>query len=122
MGESLARKVSDVHPPMLRAGSPSHPPSRGIDEKAAHFRSQHGQALDWALDVVRVNQKTAAELMGYSDHGVVGRWTSGSERFQLDKLRAALGEEFFAEFLIALAQTCDGVDVNTSVTLKRRRA
>ncbi len=122
MADSLRSLPEPGHPPMLRGPSPSDPPRRGMEEKAACFRRQHGQALDWVLDVVRVNQKTAAEEMGYADHGVVGRWTSGAERFQLDKLRAALGEDFFAELLIALLQTCDAADVSTAVTVRRRRA
>lgn len=81
----------------------------------------HGQALDWALDRARIEQKQAAFSMGYSDPAVVSRWVSGKERMQLDKLRM-LGDEFFSELLVALAQTCSGVEVRTQVTLIARRA
>ena len=53
--------------------------------------------------------------------GVVSRWIDGRERMQLDKLRM-LGDDFFAELLVALAQTCDGVEVRTQVTLIARTA
>jgi hypothetical protein len=56
--------------------------------------------------------------MGYSDSGVIGRWVSGLERVQLDKVRL-LGDDVFQEFVIALAQTCGGVEVKTQITLSR---
>ena len=77
-----------------------------------------GQAFDWALDRARITKQEAAYQMGYTDDGVMGRWASGTERVQLDKLRM-LGDDFFQEFVIALAQTCAGVDVKTQITLAK---
>jgi len=50
--------------------------------------------------------------------GVIGRWISGTENIQLARTRF-IGQEFFQEFVIALAQTCAGVEVKTLITLQK---
>src|SRR6188474_2367179 len=92
-------KLGAVHPQMLRAGSPADPRKSG-DEHG----KQIGQAFEWALDRARVTKQEAAFRMGYTDSGVIGRWVSGKENLQLARTRM-IGEPFFQEFLIALAQT-----------------
>ncbi len=119
MGRTLAAGTDYAHPHSLRVRRPEGEavsPTNG-DE----FLKAHGQALDWALDRARIEQKAAAFRMGYTDPGVVSRWISGKERMQLDKLRL-LGDDFFGELLVALAQTCSGVEVRTQVTLIARTA
>jgi len=114
------RAVLEAVPPQtLRVGERRGEAAAPTNGEA--FLKAHGQALDWALDRARIEQKDAAYRMGYTDPGVVSRWISGKERLQLDKLRM-LGDDFFAELLVALAQTCDGVEVRTQVTLIARTA
>ena len=100
-----------VQPQMLRAGSPPDPQKLG-----EAYRREIGQAFEWALDRARLTKGEAAYRMGYADQGVIGRWVSGTERVQLDKCRL-LGPTFYQEFVIALAQTCEGVEVRTQITL-----
>lgn len=114
MSQSIAERLTDVHPQMLRSGSLVDPRESGEADR----RRDVGQAFEWALDRARLTKQDAAFRMGYTDSGVMGRWVSGAERVQLDKLRL-LGEPFFQEFVIALAQTCAGVEVKTQITLAK---
>ena len=113
MSESLHAAVPDSHRQMLRMGSPRDPQKLEMDT-----RREIGQAFEWALDRARLTKKQAADLMGYSDQAVLGRWVSGLERVQLDKCKV-LGDDFFREFVCALAQTCAGVTVTTQINLQR---
>ncbi len=115
MSRTLAAGVDYAHPHSLKACEAE--PLSDRDQ----FLKLHGQALAWALDRARIEQKQAAFRMGYTDPAVVNRWCLGRERMQLDKLRM-LGDDFFAELLVALAQTCAGVEVRTQVTLIARTA
>ena len=121
MGSDRALALADLHPKSLKAGAEAEPKSLGFADKVAYFKGQHGQALEWALEKSHIPDKAASAQMGYTNQAVISNWKSGKERFQLDALRAGLGEEFFVEFLLALAATCDCADVSTSVTLRRRR-
>ena len=114
MADSMRANLPPNHPQMLRAKGEGSPQPVGIA-----FLKTHGDALEWALDRCRIEQKDAAYRMGYTDSGVVSRWISGLERMQLDKLRGGLGEKFFGELLVALLQTCEEVEVKTQVTLGR---
>lgn len=123
MDRTLAAGQDYAHPRSLKVGgepSETASPQNGdqIDADLARFLRMHGQALEWALDHARIEPKDAAGRMGYTDPAVIYRWFSGKERLQLDKLRSALGEKFFGKFLVALMQTCDGVEVETSIRLK----
>ena len=111
--EQSAAQLSDVHPQMLRAPSPVDPQKLGDSQGKAI-----GQAFEWALDRARITKQEAAYRMGYADSGVIGRWISGKENLQLVRSRL-IGEVFFQEFLIALAQTCEGVEVKTQITLAK---
>lgn len=113
MSEQLRRRLDDVKPQMLRAGFASDPQLSG-----EQHRRDIGQAFEWALDRARLTKQEAAYAMGYTDSGVIGRWVNGTERVQLDKVRL-LGDAAFQEFVIALAQTCGGVEVKTQITLSR---
>jgi hypothetical protein len=108
-----AGSLDSLHPQMLRAGSPADPQKLGEAHSA-----QIGQAFEWALDRARITKQEAAFRMGYTDSGVIGRWISGKENLQIARTRL-IGEEFFTEFLVALAQTCAGVAVRTVIELKR---
>lgn len=110
---TVANKLDDVHPQMLRVKSEADPQKLGDAVKR-----ELGQALEWALDRARITKQDAAFRMGYSDQGVIGRWISGQENMQLAKLRL-IGDDFFQEFVIALAQTCAGVEVKTQITLQK---
>jgi hypothetical protein len=83
------------------------------------LKREVGQAFDYALS--RAKDPTtgllwtkggAAMAMGYTDQGVIGRWISGVERVQLDKVRL-LGDDFFWEFVCALGALCAGVKAVT---------
>lgn len=108
-----AEKLDGIHPQMLRARSEAAPQLSGDAVKR-----ELGQALEWALDRARITKQDAAFRMGYTDSGVIGRWISGVENMQLAKLRL-IGDGFFQEFVIALAQTCAGVEVKTQITLQK---
>jgi len=114
MNTERSERLAGVHPQMLRAPGEGHPQQMGMDH-----RRQIGQCFEWALDRARITNQDAAYRMGYADAGVIGRWTSGLERIQLDKLRAHLGEAFWQEFVIALAQDCAGVEVTTQIALRK---
>lgn len=113
MGSERSQALDAVHPQMLRMKSEGDPQELGMAS-----RKRLGQCLEWALDRARITNQDAAFRMGYSDSGVVSRWINGTERQQLDKLKL-LGEVFWQEYVIALAQDCPGVEVKTQITLAR---
>ena len=113
MPTKSASALDVVHPQMLRAKSEPDPQLLGDQ-----YRREMGQAFEWALDRARITKQEAAFRMGYTDSGVIGRWTSGVENIQLARLRR-IGDPFFQEFVIALAQTCAGVEVKTQITLAK---
>lgn len=117
MARTLTAGADYRHPQTLRAPSPERP--QFLENR--DFRKQIGQAFEWALDRCHMNQKTAADAMGYSDQAVVGRWINGTERVQIDKV-ALLGEDVFGEFVCALAQLTTGVQVRTVIEMVRRSA
>jgi hypothetical protein len=106
--------LANVPPPhMLRAGAKVDPQLLG-----EQFQREAGQAFEWALDQAHVAKGDAAFRMGYTDAGVIGRWISGKETVQMGRARL-IGDEFFAEFCIALLRLCSGVEVSTHVKVKR---
>lgn len=114
MEGSVGQALASGHRQMLKVGSPA-------DYKkfeSGEIRREIGQCFDWALDKARINKGAAAAAMGYSDQTILSRWIAGTERVQLDKCKL-LGDEFFREFVIALAQTCQGVSVTTQINLQR---
>lgn len=105
--------LNDVHPQMLKAASPVDPQKLGEDT-LRHI----GQAFEWAIDQARTTKGALATDLGYTDQGVIGRWIAGKERIQLDKLRVH-APRVYLEFLLALLQTEEGVEVKTQVTMRR---
>ena len=105
--------LPDLHPQSLRAGTVTDPQLLGDVGKR-----EIGQVFEEALDRARLTKQEAAFLMGYTDSGVIGRWVNGTERVQMDKLWM-LGDRFKSEFVIALAQTCHGVETKTLITLAK---
>lgn len=111
--EQLRRATDFPHPQMLKAASPRDPQKLGEDALFAI-----GQAFEWAIDQARTTKGALAIDLGYTDQGVIGRWISGKERIQLDKLKAC-APRVYTEFLLALLQTEDGVEVKTQITMRR---
>lgn len=107
------KPLPDVHPQMLKAASPVDPQKLVED----HLR-EIGQAFEWSIDESRTNKGAVSIEMGYTDQSVIGRWISGKERVQLDKLRA-FNRKVYVKFLLTLLEMEDGVEVKTQVTLKR---
>jgi hypothetical protein len=93
----------------------------------AHLRSPEiepdwrgivGSALQRAIELLGWSSKVAAGKVGIDD-GQFGRWLSGSERAQLDRLWKV--EELRQPLVIAMAERAGlGVRVRTVVTLKQR--
>jgi hypothetical protein len=110
---TVAGKLDSVHPQMLKVASPIDPQKLGEDALR-----EIGQAFEWAIDQARTTKGALAVDLGYTDQGVIGRWISGKERIQLDKLKAA-APRVYVEFILALLQLEDGVEVKTQVTLRR---
>jgi hypothetical protein len=81
-------------------------------------RREIGQAFEEAIEQARSEKKAVAAECGYTDQGVIGRWISGVERVQLDKLKAH-SRRVYIEFLFALLQAEEGVEVSRQVTLRR---
>lgn len=106
-------RLDSVKPQMLRGPSLVDPQKVGEDTLR-----EIGQALDWAIEQAHTNKGALASDMGYTDQGVIGRWISGKERVQLDKLRVG-ARKVFVEFLLALLQMEEGVEVKTQVTMRR---
>jgi hypothetical protein len=103
--------LDSVHPQMLKAASPVDPQKLGEDALR-----EIGQAFEWAIDTARTTKGALSTDLGYTDQGVIGRWVSGKERVQLDKLKVH-APAVYVEFLLSLIQMCDGVEVKTQVTL-----
>jgi len=116
MAVERSERLAAVHPQSLRAGFASSADGPRMSGEAS--RARIGQCFEWALDRARLTKQEAAFRMGYTDSGVIGRWISGMERVQLDKLHL-IGVGFWQEFVIALAQDCEGVEVKTQITLAR---
>jgi hypothetical protein len=106
-------RLDSLHPQMVKMASPIEPQKLGEDALRAI-----GQAFEWAIDQARSTKGALATDLGYTDQGVIGRWISGKERIQLDKLKAH-APAVYVEFLLALIQMCDGVEVKTQVTMRR---
>lgn len=114
MAETQRREaINGVHPQMLKMASPVDPQKLGDDALRAI-----GQAFEWAIDQARTTKGALATDLGYTDQGVIGRWISGKERIQLDKLKAC-APRVYVEFVLALLQAEEGVEVKTQVTLRR---
>ena len=101
------------HPQMLKVPALVDPQKLG----EAALR-EIGQAFEWAIQKVHANKGAVATDLGYTDQGVIGRWISGKERIQLDKLRAH-AHAVYVEFLLTLLSMEEGVEVTTQVTMRR---
>lgn len=106
MNPSMADKLSNVHPQMLKADS------EGLRKKLAV-----GRAVERALELLGMTKQEAAFAMGYTDAGTVSRWCSASERPLFDKL---FGIERFEEcYIVALAEKNARMQVEMIVTIRR---
>lgn len=106
-----------MHPQSLKVGSLTDPQKLGEPSTAKELR-EIGQAFEWAIDKVHSNNGAVAIECGYTDQGVIGRWISGKERIQLDKLKAH-SREVYVELLLTLLSMEPGVEVKTQVTMRR---
>jgi hypothetical protein len=110
MGNStIADRLADVHPQMLRVEGETDPQLLG---KAI------GRAIDQALRRCHLTNKEAAFRMRYTDSAVVGRWIAYTETPQLARLRM-LGDTFWCELLIALAEGVPGIEKQTQLVMRR---
>jgi hypothetical protein len=110
MATSVDARLDRIHPRMLRVSGDPDPQQLG--------KQQIGAAIDKALARAGLTNKEAAFTMGYTDSGVIGRWTAGTETPQFAKLWM-LGAAFRRELVIALAETEDGVEIKTVVEIRR---
>jgi hypothetical protein len=113
MSRTLTAGFDYPHPQNLKASPLS---GRALSLTSDEFLCIHGRALENALKRAGITPKRAAMEMGYTDQTTVSRWCLGRERMQLDKLRL-LGDDFFAELLIAFAETCARVEVRTGASI-----
>jgi hypothetical protein len=113
MSSQSGSPLDSVHPQMLKAHSLVDPQKLGEDALR-----EIGQAFDWSIDRAHTTKGALANEMGYTDQGVIGRWVSGKERVQLDKLRVH-NRRVYVVFLLALLEMEEGVEVKTQVTLRR---
>lgn len=92
-----------------------HPQSQAKAALDPHREGKRvmGEALMKALLRSGITKQEAAYTLGYSDPGVLSRWTLGTEAMQVGKL-IALGPEFRRQWLIAQAEAF-GMSVRTSI-------
>jgi hypothetical protein len=82
------------------------------------WRAIVGSALQRAIELLGWSSKVAAGKVGVDD-GQFGRWLSGSERAQFDRIWKV--EELRQPLVIAMAERAGlGVRVRTVVTLQQR--
>jgi hypothetical protein len=110
MAPKVDERLSALHPQMLRAGGESDPQELG--------KRVIGRALETALTRSNLTKQEAAFAMKYSDSAVIGRWIQGTETPQFAKLWT-LGDVFRREFVIALAECANGVEIKTIVEIRR---
>lgn len=80
------------------------------------LRRKPGLALARAIAEAGYSIKEAAAHLN-RDAAQVSRWIAGTERVQIDALYAV--PRLFAPFVVALAQDAEGVDVVTTITVRR---
>lgn len=110
MAEKRSDKLNRVHPRMLRIQGEGDPQALGM--------RLVGQAIETALTAAGLTKQEAAFAMGYADSGVMGRWVAGTETPQLAKLWT-LGPKFQCAFVIALASSADGIEIETTLRVRR---
>jgi hypothetical protein len=112
MAASIADRLADVHPKMLRAEGES-------DRKklVEDLRPVIGRLVERAIALAGLTKQEAAFAMGYSDQGAVSRWCSGVERPQFDKLFVVKG--FKLAWLLAIAEDSKEIEVETTIKVRR---
>lgn len=121
MPHTVAKCLPDVPRKMLSAGLR---PDANADRKplTEHaFRAVIGGAIECALLGSRITKQEASHRMGYDNQASISKWISGVETPQFAKLWA-IGPDFRAHLVIALARACDGVDVTTQITIRDQKA
>lgn len=85
------------------------------------FKAVIGGCIEMALAASGLTKKEASHGMGYGENQApLSNWIVGKETPQLAKLWM-LGDEFRAQFVIALSRACGtGVEVKTVVEVRRR--
>lgn len=114
-------RLAAAHPRMLRHGEASDPQKLGevaLEALLDATKREIGQCLEWAIERVHTTKTAVATDLKYTDPGVISRWTTGTERLQLDKLKV-LAPAVYRELLIALLKIEGGVHVKTVVELER---
>lgn len=111
---TLADRLADVHPQMLRA---DHEGDR--KNLAEDLRPVIGRLVERAIKLLDLTKQDAAFQMGYADQGTVSRWCSGVERPCFDKLFVIDG--FEDAWVLAIAERNPSMEVETTVTIRRLR-
>lgn len=111
IASTVADRVADVHPQMLRGDS------EGERKKLADLRPTIGQLVARAFQLMGVSKQDAAWRMHYDDPGTVSRWCSGTERPAFDKLFTIAG--FRAAYILAMAEDDPQIDATTVITIRR---
>lgn len=93
-------------------------------EVARENRPRVGAAFKRAMDIIGVDVKQAAVLLGFVDeetgevkHAQVSRWIAGTEAVQLDRI---YGTKLHGPFAIEQARDSDSTVVETTVTWRSR--
>lgn len=84
---------------------------------AETFRRELGQAIARAIRAAGFEQKEVAGLMEYEDGSALTRWIAGAETAQLHRLWMVEGLRKF--LVIELAGLADGIDVTTTISIRR---
>jgi len=82
----------------------------------SHWRSQIGQAIDYAIAMANRTQKEVWVALGHEDGAMLGRWLTGAERPHLDKLFAI--DWLRQPLVIALAGLAEA-ELTTQITFRR---
>lgn len=117
MTSKLRAGIDYGHPQNLKVEIPVDP-QRLLEEQWAGARREIGQCFEWAISEARSEKKAVSAECGYADQTSIGAMVAGRERVPLDKLKVS-SRRVYIEFLFALLQAEEGVEVSRQVTLRR---
>lgn len=109
MAPTVAKRIEDVHPQMLRMKGEAD------RKKLADF----GRSLERALELWGKSKQDTAYALGYRDPGTISRWCAGSERPHMEKLLALDG--FEEAWMLARAEGNVRVIVRSVIEIPRSR-
>lgn len=115
MGSTVAPSPSPRHLDRLETVRPRM--AKALNKIETPWRESVGQAIQRCFSLAGLTQKEAAALLE-RDQAQVARWISGDERPQVDAIFAV--EALRGPLVIALAELAGCVDVETTITVRRR--